>query len=95
MEQNLRGKAFDEYKPDLSDEDITVAHDSARIVVSLRGRPCLVSDNAAYLAVKLALYDGSFLTVLFDRISADALASIIQSAKSVDCEGEAMKSRPS
>jgi hypothetical protein len=91
MAQDLRRDAFDENKPDLSDDDITIAHDSARIVVSLRGRPWLISDNTAYLAVKLALYDGSFLTVLFDRVSAQALVDIIQSSKSVDYKAESIE----
>jgi len=80
MTQTPRGEAFDEYKPVLSDKEISAAHDSAKIVVSLYGKLCLLPDNKTFLAVKLALYDGSFLTLLFDQISAVALSSSVQNA---------------
>ena len=80
MTQTPRGEAFDEYKPVLSGEEISAAHDGAKIVVSLDGKLCLLSDNKTFFAVKLTLYDGSFLTLSFDRISSVALSRSVQNA---------------
>ena len=80
MTQTPRGEAFDEYKPTLSDKEISEAHDNAKIVVSLNGKLCLLPDSETFFAVKLSLYDGSLLTLLLDRISTLALSSSVQNA---------------
>jgi hypothetical protein len=85
--QTERGRAFEEYEPILSENEIAAAHDAAKIVVSFKAKPRLdvTGNHIAYVAVKLALYDGSPpVTVLFDRFSAEALSHWIQTAKKLD-----------
>jgi hypothetical protein len=95
--QTERGKAFEEYEPTLSEDEIAAAHDTAKIVVSLKAKPHLdvTGNHIAYMAVKLALYDGSPpVTVLFDRFSAEALSHWVQTAKSLDWKTGPMTAGP-
>jgi hypothetical protein len=95
--QTERGKAFDDNEPTLSESEITEAHDTAKIVVSFAAKPRLSPDgeHIAYMAVKLALYDGSPVTVLFDRFSAETLCQWVQTAQSVGWKTDSMRGGPS
>lgn len=95
--QTERGKAFDDYEPTLSENEIDEAHDAAKIVVSFKAKPRLSADGdfIAYLAVKLALYDGSSATVLLDRVSAEGLSHAVQTMKSIDWRTASMRGGPS
>ncbi len=63
MANTPRGEAFEKYEPSISQGEIDEAHDSGKIVVSFKSMPRLgVGDDIAYIALKLALYDGSVIT---------------------------------
>jgi hypothetical protein len=90
MAMTERGREFGEHKPTLSDEEIGAAHTSGRSVLSLKGRPCAVSEtDIGILAVKFALADGSFETVLLDRLAAGVLHRLIDVANKTGWKTEA------
>src|SRR3974390_1404692 len=92
--QTERGKAFEQYEPDLSEDEIADAHDSGKIVLSLRAKPRLsvTGESVAYMAVKMILFDGSApVTFLFDRFSAEVLNHWVQTMKSMDWKTAAMR----
>ena len=75
-----RGKLFEEKEPSLSDDEVSAAYENGKIAASLRGKPLATSPkNIGFIAVKFALHDGSFATVLLDYFSARALATLIGS----------------
>jgi CheY-like chemotaxis protein len=75
-----RGKLFEEKEPSLSDDEVSAAYENGKIAASLKGKPLATSpENIGFIAVKFALHDGSFATVLLDYFSARALATLIGS----------------
>jgi hypothetical protein len=95
--QTERGKAFVEYEPDLSEEEIDAAHDGGKIVLSFKAKPRLSvnGDLVAYVAVKMVFCDGSEpMTVLFDRLSAETMSHWVQTMKSMDWKTDSMKPGP-
>jgi hypothetical protein len=90
MVKTERGKEFGDRMPLLSDEEIGIAHNSGKSVLSLKSRACAVSETAiGMLAVKFALADGSFVTVLLDRLAAGALHRQIDVANKTGWKTEA------
>jgi hypothetical protein len=88
-----RGKAFIDFEPQFSQEEADAAHDAAKIVTSFAHKPILDSTGnyIGYIALKLALYDGTFETVLLDRFSSEVLHSLFQTVKSLDWKTDALK----
>jgi hypothetical protein len=79
-----RGKLFEEKEPSLSDDEVSAAYENGKIAASLRGKPLATSpENIGFIAVKFALHDGSFATVLLDYFSARALATLIGSVDKI------------
>jgi hypothetical protein len=79
--QTERGKLFDEKEPELSDEEVSKAYEAGKIAASFKGKPVATSpEDIGFLAVKFALHDGSFSTVLLDYFSARVLRTLIDSA---------------
>lgn len=92
MSQTERGKAFDANEPNLDAPEMQAAYDKGSIAISLRGKPMLhESGIIQFLAVKFALVDGSFETILLDRMSASALRALIAAADKVNWDGNAMR----
>ncbi len=92
MAKTPRGKAFDEFEPDLDNDEVKQALDSERAVLSLKGKPVLHESGVIqFLAVKFALADGTFSTVLLDRLAASALTSLVDAANTVNWDGGALK----
>jgi hypothetical protein len=93
--QTERGKAFEEHEPNLSEAEISQAMDSDRVILSLKGTPVLHPTGAIqFLAVKFALADGSFETVLFDRMDAAALKSLVDAADRMNWDGNLLRPGP-
>jgi hypothetical protein len=95
--QTDRGQAFEDYRPVLSEDEIRAAYDAAKMVVSFHAMPYLdhTGNHIAYLAVKMALYDGSPpVTVLFDRFSAEVLNGYIQTVKNMGWKMDSMMVGP-
>jgi hypothetical protein len=93
MANTPRGKAFEDFEPEFSQEEADAAHDAARIVTSFAHKPVMDSKgNIGFLALKLALYDGSSEIILLDRFSAEILHHLIQTAKTLDWKADALKS---
>lgn len=96
MPTTERGKAFDAYEPDLSDEEIRAAQIARKVVVSFKGKPVLASkDDVGFIAVKFAFIDGTFRTVLLDQFSAQALHHLIQTVNGIEWKTEALKPKGS
>jgi hypothetical protein len=92
MAQTERGKEFEGREPLLNDDEIVRAAETAQIVASLKGKPVVgPRGDIGYIAVKFALYDGSFVTMLFDRVAASAFAAHVQSADRINWDGNALK----
>jgi hypothetical protein len=91
MAPTERGKAFDQHEPVLTREEAEAAFAAGHAAISLRGIPCLDSDTIEYLAVKFALANGGFATVLLDRMAAAALRALIVSAESINWDGNALR----
>ena len=90
MAKTQRGTEFGKHKPSLSDEEIGIAHNAGRSVLSFKGRPCAISeDKIGVLAVKFALADGSFETVLLDQLAARLLHAEIDMANKTGWKTEA------
>jgi hypothetical protein len=90
MLKTERGRVFETHKPILSDDEILIAHNSGKSVLSLKGCACAVSADAiGMLAVKFALADGSFEIVLLDRLAAATLHRLIDVANKTDWKTEA------
>jgi hypothetical protein len=95
MAETPRGRAFDEHEPALSDDEIAQAVESDRAALSLKGKPVLHATGAIqFLAVKFALTDGTFETLLLDRLAANALLALISATNQVDWDGRAMRPGP-
>jgi hypothetical protein len=82
--QTERGKLFDEKEPELSDDEVSKAYEAGKIAASFKGKPVATSpDDIGFLAVKFALHDGSFATVLLDYFSPRVLRTLIDSADKI------------
>jgi hypothetical protein len=74
MPKTERGEEFGRHKPTLSDEEIGTVHSSGRSVLSFKARNCATSEDAiGMVAIKFALANGSFETVLVDQLVARLL----------------------
>lgn len=92
MTKTARGKAFDDFLPTFTDDEAEQAYNAAKIVTSFAVRPRLGQyDSISYIAVKLALYDGSHVTMLLDRFSAELLHHNIQTVKDLNWSGDSLK----
>ncbi len=79
-----RGKLFEQKEPSLSDDEVSAAYENGKIAASFKGKPLATSpENIGFIAVKFALHDGSFATVLLDYFSARALATLIGSVDNI------------
>jgi hypothetical protein len=77
--QTERGRLFEEKEPELPDDEVSRAHEDGKIVASFKGKPVVTTPEAiSFIAVKFALHDGSFATVLLDFFAAQALRSLIE-----------------
>ena len=93
--QSDRGKVFEATEPELTDGEIRKAQDDQKIVLSFKGKPVLASiDEIGFLAVKFALADGTFETVLFDRFAGETLWQLFQSAKQIEWKTAALRPGP-
>lgn len=91
MAKTPRGKLFDDMEPSLGLPEIKSALDENRIALSFHGKPMTDPDGTIkFLAVKLALANGSFSTVLLDRFSASALKALIDGADQINWDGKSM-----
>jgi hypothetical protein len=82
--QTERGKLFDENEPALSDDEVSTAYEDGKIAASFKGKPVVTSpENIGFIAIKFALHDGSFETVLLDYFSARVLRSLIDSVDAI------------
>ena len=82
--ESERGKLFDEKEPPLSDDEVSKAYEDGKIAASFKGKPVVTSpENISFIAIKFALHDGSFETVLFDYFSARVLRSLIDSVDTI------------
>jgi hypothetical protein len=74
MPKTERGKEFDERSPALTDDEIGAAHRLGRSVLSFKARNCGISETEiGMIAIKFALADGSFETVIVDQLVARLL----------------------
>jgi hypothetical protein len=97
MAETPRGKAFFEFEPIVSDDDIKRALDNEVAVLSLRGKPVPDPKGSGiiqFLAVKFALSDGTSTTVLMDRMAASVLRKLVEAADSINWDGNAMRAGP-
>lgn len=79
-----RGKLFDEKEPSLSDDEVSAAYEEGKIAASFKGKPVVTSpENIGFIAVKFALHDGSFGTVLLDYFATRALTALIDSVDKI------------
>jgi hypothetical protein len=93
--QTERGKAFVDNEPELTETEIESARQRGKIAVSLKGKPVLVSiEHIGFLAVKFALANGEFETVLLDRIAGEALRQLFQSLKQIEWKTDSMRPGP-
>lgn len=93
--QTDRGKAFDAYKPTLNDAEIQLAIETDRMALSLAGEPVLhPSGIIKFLAIKIALADGSSPTVLLDRLAAAAIKKLIAETDSLNWNGNPLRAGP-
>ena len=82
--QTERGKLFDEKEPELSDDEVSKAYENGKIAASFKAKPVATTpENIGFIAVKFALHDGSFETVLLDYFSARVFRSLIDSVDKV------------
>jgi hypothetical protein len=94
--QTERGRAFVESEPELSADEIQRARESGKYVVSFKGTPVLLSvEEIGFLTIKFALADGTFPTVVLDRLAAEALWSLIQGPKGLGWRTDALRGGPS
>ena len=90
--QTERGKLFDEKEPELSDDEVARAYEDGKIAASFKGKPVVTSpENIGFIAIKFALHDGSFETVLLDYFSARVLRSLIDSVDKIGWKTAAAK----
>jgi|SRR5580692_1417744 hypothetical protein len=69
-----RGDEFGERRPALTDDEIGTAHRLGRSVLSFKARNCAASETEiGMIAIKFALADGSFETVIVDQLVARLL----------------------
>jgi hypothetical protein len=60
-----------EKEPELSDDEVSNANENGKIAASSKAKPVATTpENIGFIAVKFALHDGSFETVLLDYFSA-------------------------
>jgi hypothetical protein len=91
-----RGKAFIDQEPSLSDDEITHARETGKYAVSFKGMPVLISsEDIGFMAIKFALADGTFETVLLDQLAGEALWQLLESVKQIDWKTKALKPGPS
>jgi hypothetical protein len=82
--QTERGKLFDEKEPELSDDEVSKAYENGKIAASFKAKPVVTTpENIGFIAVKFALHDGSFETVLLDYFSAKVFRSLIDSVDKI------------
>lgn len=90
-----RGKTFEQHTPTLDPAEMATAFASGHAAISLAGHPMLAATGIIeYLAVKFALEDGSFVTVLLDEMSAGALKALVEAADSVNWDGNTLRPGP-
>jgi hypothetical protein len=95
MPKTPRAKAFDDHEPPLTDGEIDAAKSNGRMAVSFKAKPVLQSADAIqFIAVKFALANGAFETVLLDRMAAAPLASLIQTIEGMQWLTAALKPGP-
>ena len=91
-----RGKAFDRDEPTLDTAETLTAFETGRAAISLAVLPCLAETRTIeYLAVKFALANGNFATVLLDRLAAAALREAIKATGQVQWDGNTLRAGPS
>jgi hypothetical protein len=96
MPKTPRAQAFDKHEPPLDESEIDAAKTAGRMVLSFRAKPVLETKDAIqFLAVKFALANGAFETVLLDRMAAAPLASLIQTVEGMRWLTDALKPGPS
>ena len=79
-----RGRVFEEKEPEFSDEEVITAREEGKIAASFKGKPVATTpESISYIAVKFALHDGSFATLLLDRFSAQLLRSLIETVDNI------------
>jgi hypothetical protein len=77
--QTERRRLFDDKEPEFSDDEVSTAYGDGKIVASFKGKPVVTTpESISYLAVKFALHDGSFATVLLDFFAAQILRGLIE-----------------
>jgi hypothetical protein len=92
MTKTPRGKAFDENEPELTEDEIELAKNGGTIAVSFKGKPVLLNvEEIGFLAVKFALANGGFQTLLLDQFSAKALHGLIETANVIEWKTDVVR----
>lgn len=92
MARTPRGLAFDQHEPDLTEDEIKRAKASGKIALSFKGKPVLTPEgDIGFIAVKFALANGAFVTVLMDQFSGRLLHGLIQAANQVSWKTDVVK----
>lgn len=74
MPKTERGKEIVKHRPTLTDDEIRASHRLGRSVLSFSARNCAASETEiGMIAIKFALADGSFETVIVDQLVARLL----------------------
>jgi hypothetical protein len=93
--QTERGKAFEQHEPTIDKTEAAEAFSAGAAALSLAGLPCLGDTGVIeYLAIKFALANGGFATVLLDRMAAAAVRRLIVSVESINWDGNALRAGP-
>ncbi len=92
MTTTPRGQAFDAHEPELTEQEIEDAKNSGAIAVSFKGSPVLLSTtDIGFVAVKFALANGGFQTILLDQFSARSLDKLIQTMNGLAWKTDALR----
>jgi len=96
MARKERGRSFDSHEPSLDPDEAMAALRAGRAAISLKAIPCLADSGAIeYVAVKFALVNGGFATVLLDGFAASAMREAIDAADQAQWDGNTLKTGPS
>jgi hypothetical protein len=90
MPKTERGNEIVKHRPILSDDEIREAHRLGRSVLSFNARNCAASETEiGMIAIKFALADGSFETVIVDQLVARLLHAHFDTANRTGWKTEA------
>lgn len=96
MADSPRAVTWERFEPPFSDEETTAANRAGKMVASAAFKPVLVSlDDVGFLAVKMAMEDGTTRTVFLDQFAARVLANTIDSINQLEWKTTALQPKGS